>query len=116
MVYQFIHGISIYIYLPLLFCVCICSVLREAKESAELECEQLRRRLDKSQHELALQSKELTALETAKESDLSELRAQLKIKSYEFSSIAANSEVAVSVGSNTIDILLICCVIYVMIE
>lgn len=74
----------------------ICRVLREAKEATEMQCELWRRKFEKLSDEFAMLNRELTASCSAKDSEAAELRSQLKIKSFEHTSMAINYEVCVN--------------------
>jgi predicted RNase H-like nuclease (RuvC/YqgF family) len=71
-------------------------VLREVKSSLQSEVDQLRRRLDDKENELQRTYREMNAMNLSKDNEISSLRAELKMKSFEANSLGATFEVPLS--------------------
>jgi hypothetical protein len=69
-------------------------VLRETRSSLQSEVEQLRRRLDDRESELQRTYREMNALTLTKDNEISSLRAELKMKTFEAHSLGATFEVS----------------------
>lgn len=70
-----------------------CRVLREAKTSIEHEANQLRLRNDSLSQQVSQLQQELHALQHEKGSTISELRAELKMKAFELTTLGVSFEV-----------------------
>lgn len=69
-------------------------VLREAKLSLENECNQLKRRNDTLLLDVSSLQREMNATVSQKNNEISEVRAELKMKSFELTSLGVNYEVS----------------------
>lgn len=67
-------------------------ILKEAKDSLESECDTLRKREDTYINENRRLIKELSQLNIDKNQEISELRAELKMKIFEVTSLGASYE------------------------
>lgn len=67
-------------------------VLREAKLSLENECEQLRRRTEVLASENIQLQREVSGLHSEKSAEISDVRAELKMKSFELTSLGTAFE------------------------
>jgi chromosome segregation ATPase len=68
-------------------------VLREAKASLETECDRLRHRVDQLSAELSVLLKEHTGAMGERTKEVSELRADLKMKIFELTALGTSFEV-----------------------
>lgn len=70
-------------------------MLRESKVSAETECANLSRKNKSLQEEVIKFQKALNDLRSEKANEITELKAELKLKSFELTNLALNHEVSV---------------------
>lgn len=68
-------------------------MLKEAKVSLENECAQLRRRNDALSLDISALQREMNGSLSHKSGEVSELRAELKMKSFELTALGVNYEV-----------------------
>ena len=68
-------------------------MLREAKTSVEHEATQLRLRNDSLAQQLSLAQQELLAVQQDKNTAISELRAEMKMKAFELTTLGVSFEV-----------------------
>lgn len=72
---------------------CFYRVLLEAKQSLEAECVQLRRRNDALSADLTALRQEMHASSGEKSDELSGVRAELRVKSFELATLGVSFEV-----------------------
>jgi hypothetical protein len=73
-------------------------VLREAKASVENECHQLRLRNDTLSQQLSLVQQEMVNAQQDKNNTISDLRAELKMKSFELTTLGVTFEVCLLIA------------------
>jgi hypothetical protein len=81
------------LYTTLLFVCVAFRVLREAKASVENECNQLRLRNDTLSQQLSLVHQEMVNVQQDKNNTISDLRAELKMKGFELTTLGVTFEV-----------------------
>lgn len=68
-------------------------VLREAKSAMEAECHQLRQRNDSLAQQLSLLQQEMVSAQQDKNNAISDLRAEVKMKAFELTTLGVTFEV-----------------------
>ena len=71
----------------------LCRVLREVRSSLEAECAELKRSVASRDAELSTLSRELAEVRSVKDSDISQLQAEVKLKTFEATALGATYEV-----------------------